>query len=316
MNDTIITIVTPFHNESAAISKYFNSLNSVITTLQDFSFEILCIDDGSTDDTLSQLIAHADQDPRIRVIELSRNFGKEAALSAGIDLARGAAVIPIDADLQDPPELIPLMIKSWLNGNDIVLARRTNRDSDSYFKRKTAEWFYQIHNNISQVKIPHNVGDFRLVDRSVIDALKRLPEGQRFMKGLFAWAGFKSGVIDYTRPERSAGTSKFPGIKLWNLALEGITSFSTAPLKIWTYLGAFSAAITFLYAAFILIRTLVYGIDVPGYASLMVVVLFFGSIQLISVGILGEYIGRTYMESKRRPVYLIRKEYGKYPHGT
>lgn len=259
---------------------------------------------------MQQLIAIAATDSRLHIIELSRNFGKEAALTAGIDAATGDAVIPIDADLQDPPEIIPELIKNWLGGAEVVLARRVDRSSDSFLKRKTAAIFYQLHNRISSIKIPENVGDFRLMDRIAVDTLKKLPEHHRFMKGLFGWVGFKTVTIDYVRPPRKAGATKFSGWKLWNFAIEGITGFSTAPLKFWTYFGGFGALMTLIYAIFIIVRTLIRGIDIPGYASLLVAVLFFGSLQLISLGMLGEYIGRIYMETKNRPLYVIRKHYG------
>lgn len=306
-----ISLVVPFFNEGEAISDFQNAVCGLMDGLGEYEFEIVCVDDGSQDDTLFQLIALADQDRRFIVIELSRNFGKEAALTAGLDAASGDAVIPIDADLQDPPELIRAMIHEWEAGAEVVLARRTDRSADSLLKRKSAQIFYRIHNSLSNIKIPENVGDFRLIDRVAVDALKRLPEQQRFMKGLFAWVGFKTVTLDYARKSRIAGTTKFSGWKLWNFALEGVTSFSTVPLRLWSYIGIIGTLIAILYLVFVVIRTLIYGIDVPGYASLLVVVLFFGSLQLISVGVLGEYIGRIYMESKRRPLYLIRKRYGK-----
>lgn len=305
-----ISLVVPFYNESKMVVVFRESILKILNQVKDADFEIICVDDGSGDDTLLQLISIVKKDDRFQVIELSRNFGKEAALTAGIDAATGDAVIPIDADLQDPPALIVEMIQKWLDGAEVVLARRVNRDSDTYLKRRTAEIFYRLHNRLSEVQIPENVGDFRLMDRSVVDALKRLPEKQRFMKGLFAWVGFRTITIDYTRSPRAAGDTKFSGWRLWNFALEGITGFSTAPLKLWTYIGGMGALFTSIYVAWIIVRTLVYGVDVPGYASLLVAVLFMGSLQLISVGVLGEYIGRTYMESKNRPLYLIRKKHG------
>ena len=305
-----ISIVTPFYNEEAAVDYFYDALLPIFDQIERMEFEVICIDDGSRDATLKKLISKSEKDSRFRVIELSRNFGKEAALTAGIDAATGDAVIPIDADLQDPPELIPEMIKEWLNGAEVVLARRVDRSSDSFLKRKTAEIFYRFHNSLSTIQIPENVGDFRLMDRIAVDALKQLPEQHRFMKGLFAWIGFKTVTLDYSRQPRVAGSTKFSGWKLWNFALEGITGFSTAPLKFWSYLGGIGALVTFSYAILIILRTLIYGVDIPGYASLLVVVLFFGSLQLISVGMLGEYIGRIYMETKHRPLYLIRKEYG------
>lgn len=309
-NKPLISIVVPFYNEDEGVDCFYRSVSPVIDGLSEFDFEVVCVDDGSCDETLSKLLDLVEQDARIRVIELSRNFGKEAALTAGIDSARGDAVIPIDADLQDPPELISTLIGEWRKGAEVVLARRTDRRSDSFAKRKSAEIFYRLHNRLSSVKIPENVGDFRLLDRMAVDTLKALPERQRFMKGLFAWGGFKTAVIEYTRNPRAAGSSKFSGWKLWNFALEGITSFSTVPLRIWTYIGGIGAITTFVYALYIVVRTLVHGIEVPGYASILVAILFFGSLQLISVGLLGEYIGRIYLETKQRPVYVVRRQYG------
>lgn len=306
-----ISLIAPFYNEGEGVDHFYRAIGSVLAQMPEHDFEVVCIDDGSRDDTLPRLVRLTELDPRFLAIELSRNFGKEAALTAGIDAATGDAVIPLDADLQDPPELIPQMIAAWLDGAEVVLARRVDRSSDSYLKRKTAESFYRFHNRLSSIKIPENVGDFRLMDRIAVDALKQLPEQQRFMKGLFAWVGFKTVTIDYVRPPRVAGTTKFSGWKLWNFALEGITSFSAAPLKLWSYIGAAGALLTFGYALYIISRTLIHGVDVPGYASLLVAVLFFGSLQLISVGVLGEYIGRIYVETKHRPLYLIRKRHGR-----
>lgn len=306
MPPPLVSIVTPFYNEGEGIWIYFESIRTLMDSLPTVDFEVVCIDDGSRDNTLALLMDLPAKDARFRVLELSRNFGKEAAMSAGLDLARGDAVVVIDADLQDPPELIGQMIARWQAGAEVVLARRSDRSVDSLLKRKTAEWFYRLHNRMSDIEIPENVGDFRLMDRAAVDALKRLPEQQRFMKGLFAWVGFKTETLDYKRLERAAGESKFSGWKLWNFALEGITGFSTAPLRIWTYIGLVGALLTLCYALYIVARTLLSGVDVPGYASLLVAVLFIGSLQLISLGILGEYIGRIYLESKRRPTYLLR----------
>jgi glycosyltransferase involved in cell wall biosynthesis len=306
----VISIAAPFYNEGEGVDRFYEALCPIFSKASELDFEVVCIDDGSRDDTLKKLILIAEKDPRFHVIELSRNFGKEAALTAGIDAATGNAVIPIDADLQDPPELILEMIKEWYKGAEVVLARRADRTSDSILKRKAAEIFYRFHNHLSTIQIPENVGDFRLMDRIAVDALKQLPEQHRFMKGLFAWVGFKTVTLDYVRNPRTSGNTKFSGWKLWNFALEGITSFSDAPLKLWSYIGGLGALVTFIYAIFIISRTLIRGVDIPGYASLLVAVLFFGSLQLISVGMLGEYIGRIYMETKNRPLYLIRKRYG------
>jgi glycosyltransferase involved in cell wall biosynthesis len=305
-----VSIITPFYNEGEGIDYFYESLSKVLNEISDLDFEVVCIDDGSHDNTLDKLISLTEKDSRFQVVELSRNFGKEAALTSGIDVATGDAVIPIDADLQDPPELIQEMIEQWKQGAEVVLARRVDRSSDSFFKRGTSSIFYRVHNHLSSIQLPENVGDFRLMDRIVVEGLKQLPERHRFMKGLFAWVGFETVTLDYVRDPRKAGSTKFSGLKLWNFALEGFTSFSTIPLKLWTYIGGIGALVTFFYASFIIVRTIIYGIDIPGYASLLVVVLFFGSLQLISVGILGEYIGRIYMETKNRPVYLIKKRYG------
>lgn len=305
----VVSIIVPFYNEGDGVETFYQAITAILDAITNVRFDVVCVDDGSQDDTLSKLIALVDRDKRFRVIELSRNFGKEAALTAGIEAARGDAVIPIDADLQDPPELIPVLIEEWQQGAEVVLAHRSDRSSDSFMKRKTADMFYRFHNRLSSVKIPENVGDFRLMDRAVMDALKLLPERQRFMKGLFAWVGFKTKTVGYVRNPRTAGTTKFSGWKLWNFALEGITSFSTAPLKVWTYIGGAGALATFIYAVFIILRTIIHGVDIPGYASLLVAILFLGSLQLISIGLLGEYIGRVYLETKQRPLYLVRRRY-------
>lgn len=308
-NKRLISIVAPFFNEELCANRYFERMFTVINALHLHTFELVCIDDGSSDATLSVLLGHAALDKRIKVVELSRNFGKEAALTAGLDASIGDAVIPIDSDLQDPPELISRMIAEWQSGAEVVLARRADRSADSLLKRTTAKLFYRIHNFSSTVPIPSNVGDFRLMDRKVVDALSSLPERQRFMKGLFAWVGFRTVTIDYVREARVAGQTKFSPWKLWNFALEGITSFSTAPLKIWMYLGGVGALMSMAYALYIFIRTLILGVELPGYASLFVSSLFFGSVQLIGIGMLGEYIGRIYLESKQRPLYVIRQVY-------
>ncbi len=306
----IVSIVVPCFNEADGIDQFRATLLPVLEAIPGITWEIICVDDGSTDATLPALIAIAKDDGRFKVVELSRNFGKEAAMTAGLDAAKGDAVVPIDADLQDPPELIGQMIEAWRAGAEVVLARRSDRSSDGMMKRKTASWFYALHNRMSKTQIPENVGDFRLLDRVVVEALKTLPERQRFMKGLFAWVGFRTVTIDYARAKRAAGATKFSGFALWNFALEGLTSFSTAPLKIWTYIGAGGALLTFLYILFIITYTILHGTGVPGYASLLVVVLFLGSLQLMSIGLLGEYIGRIYLETKQRPTYIVRQTYG------
>lgn len=304
-----LSLVTPCHNEEACISPFLARIRHVFSSSIDVTLELVFVNDGSTDNTLECLRDAMRTDPRIIIVDLSRNFGKEAALSAGLDVATGDAVVPLDADLQDPPELIPDMLAKWREGYDVVLAHRKNRDSDSWAKRSTARWFYRVHNMFSEVALPDNVGDFRLMDSGVVEALRRLPESCRFMKGLFAWIGFRTASIDYAREARAAGTTKFNAWSLWNFALDGITSFSTVPLRIWTYVGVFCAFISFLLALFFLTRTLLFGIDVPGYASIIIAITFLGGLQITGIGILGEYLGRTYRESKRRPLYVVRNVY-------
>lgn len=305
----LLSLVVPFYNEEEMIGAFFGSVIPVLEAIDETQFEIVCVNDGSRDGTLRMLISMANEDNRIRVIDLTRNFGKEAALSAGLDEARGTIVIPFDADLQDPPKVIPLLVKKWREGYDVVVAKRSSRLTDSFLKRHTAAIFYRIHNAVCDTKIPENVGDFRLITREVVDALKRLPETRRFMKGLFAWVGYPTAVVEYVREPRVAGRSKFSGWKLWTFALEGFTSFSTLPLRVWTYIGSFVALGSILWASFLIVRTLIQGVAVPGYASLISAVLLLGGIQLIGIGVLGEYIGRIYCESKNRPVYLVRSRY-------
>ena len=304
-----LSLVVPVFNEAEAVGLFIKKIAETFASSAELDIEIIFINDGSTDQTLETLIKHQSLNRSIRVIDLTRNFGKEAALTAGLDLAKGDVIVPIDVDLQDPPEVIPEMIEKWREGYEVVLGRRISRDADSWLKRTTANWFYRIHNKISDPKLPENVGDFRLIDRSVLDALKLLPESRRFMKGLFAWVGFKTAYVDYSRPERVAGSSKFNGWKLWNFALEGITSFSTEPLRIWTYIGGLISLSSFAFAIYTALKVFIYGVDVPGYASIMVAISFFGGLQLIGIGVIGEYLGRTYIESKRRPIYLVRKTY-------
>jgi glycosyltransferase involved in cell wall biosynthesis len=294
------------YNEEATLDLFFAQLLPVLE-LTGLRYEIVCVNDGSRDGTLARLQALQATVPGLVVVDLSRNFGKEAALTCGIDRARGAAVVPIDADLQDPPQLIAEMVRLWQQGFDVVLAQRMNRSADHVLKRKTSEWFYRLHNHISDSPIPPNVGDFRLMDRKVVDALQRLPERRRFMKGLLAWVGFRQATIPFIRPARAAGSTKFSGWRLWNLALEGLTSFSTVPLRIWTYLGLAVALLAFAYGLVIVGQVLLFGRDAPGYASLITVVLFLGGLQLIGLGVLGEYLGRVYMETKARPIYIVRE---------
>ncbi|MEZ8129164.1 glycosyltransferase family 2 protein [Enterovibrio norvegicus] len=302
-----ISIVCPCHNEQEVLHAFTDKIVGILSE-STFTYEILFVNDGSTDDTLAVIRDLASNNSNIRLINLSRNFGKEAALTAGLDLAQGDVIIPIDADLQDPPELIHDFLLEWQKGYDVVVAKRVDRSSDTLAKKITANLFYRFHNTIADVEIPDNVGDFRLITRRVVTAIQLLPENQRFMKGIFSWVGFKTSVVEYSRQPRAAGESSFNGWRLWNFALEGITSFSTAPLRVWLYLGFFVSAISFLFGASIILKTMLFGVDIPGYASLLIIVLFFGGIQLIGLGVMGEYIGRLYMESKRRPVYIIEED--------
>lgn len=312
----LLSLIVPFYNEGEAVDVFFSGVIPALERIGDVEFEILCVNDGSRDDTLEQLVAVAENDPRVRVIDLTRNFGKEAALSAAIDEARGDLIVPFDADLQDPPDVIASLVEKWREGYDVVLARRANRDADSPLKKWTALFFYRMHNAVSDLQIPENVGDFRLFTREVGEALKRLPECRRFMKGLFAWVGFRTAVVEYARAPRAAGSSKFSGWKLWNFAVEGFTSFSTLPLRVWTYVGVAVAFFALCRASYLVLRTLIYGVDVPGYASLATAILLLGGIQLIGIGVLGEYVGRIYLESKKRPVYLIRRRYEQRPRNA
>jgi glycosyltransferase involved in cell wall biosynthesis len=309
LNITEISIVVPLYNEEKNIDYLFERLTSVLNQITS-SYEIVCVNDGSRDNTLQCLIEHNGYNPSIKVVNLSRNFGKEIALTAGIEYATGAAVIPIDADLQDPPELIAELVAKWREGYDVVYATRRTRQGETWLKRFTANVFYQTIGKMSRVPIPRNTGDFRLLDRKVVEALKQMPERNRFMKGLFAWVGFKQTSILFDRQPRFQGKTNWNYWKLWNFALDGITSFSFLPLKMWSYVGLSISLMSLLYASFLIIRTLLFGIDVPGYASLMVTVLFLGGVQLITLGIIGEYLGRVYEEVKGRPLYFVRESYG------
>ena len=275
--------------------------------MKPYEVEIVFINDGSKDSTEALINVLAVSDHLVMPLSFTRNFGKESALFAGLDHATGDAVIPIDVDLQDPIEVIPRLIEKWQGGADMVLAKRSDRSTDSRLKRKSAEWFYRLHNKISNPKIEENVGDFRLMSREVVENIKLMPERNLFMKGVLSWVGGRTDVVEYSRAERVAGSTKFNGWKLWNLALEGITSFSTFPLRVWTYIGLIVAGLSFFYGAWMIIDTIAFGNPVRGYPSLLVSILFLGGIQLIGIGVLGEYIGRIYIESKKRPKYILRK---------
>ncbi len=305
-----ISVVVPVYNEEASIDLFLARVEPILEAI-DPRWEVVFINDGSSDATLDIIrIAHA-REPRVKGVDFSRNFGKEVALSAGLDFAAGRAVIPIDVDLQDPPEYIVDMVAKWREGFDVVLAKRADRKTDTHLKRNTAALFYWVIGRMSgRVAIPANVGDFRLLDRRAVSALRAYTERERFMKGIFASIGFRTATITYVRAQRAAGESKFRPWQLFNLALEGIVSFSTAPLKVWTYLGVTVAFFGFVYMALIMLRTLITGVDVPGYASLLSVTLLFNGLILIGLGVQGEYIARIVSEVKRRPRYLVRETIG------
>lgn len=300
-----ISLIVPVFNEESTIAFFFNEVkNNQFLSKKDI--EIIFINDGSTDNTEIEIRKIIKEDPNITLINLSRNFGKESALFAGLEASKGKFVVPIDVDLQDPIYMIEVMFDKINNGYDVVLAKRIDRSSDSYIKRNTANLFYKVHNLISDIKIEPNVGDFRMMSRPVVDSIISLSETQLFMKGVLSWIGYNTTIVTYRREKRSAGNTKFRVLKLWNLAIEGITSFSTVPLKLWTYLGLAISLSSFLYAINLILDKLIFGNDVAGYPSIMVSILFLGGIQLIGIGVIGEYLGRVYMETKRRPRYIIR----------
>jgi glycosyltransferase involved in cell wall biosynthesis len=309
--EPLLSILVPVKDEEESILAFVARVRPILDrTCGRAPWEILFIDDGSSDSTLAVITAEHQRDARIRALSLSRNFGKEAALSAGLDYARGRAVVPMDVDMQDPPEVLAEMVAKWREGFDMVFGVRRCRASDSFAKRSTAGLYYRAHNALTRDKIPENAGDFRLLDRKVVDVIKAMPERNRFMKGLFAWAGFKQTAVEYDRAERTTGETKFNYWKLWTLALDGITSASTVPLRIWSYVGAAFALVALAYAGFIVSRTILFGNAVPGYASILVSILFLGGMQLLSLGILGENVGRILTETKQRPLYVVRSTLG------
>lgn len=305
----ILSLIVPMYNEEEVIAKFFMRVFPILNGLP-VDWEIICINDGSHDGTLELLYEWNRRNNKIRIINLSRNFGKECAVTAGLDFMSGDAVIPIDVDLQDPPEIIPEMVKLWLGGVDIVNAVREERDRDSFLKRTTSRWFYKTINAISDTPILQDVGDYRLLSRRVSDVLRSMHERRRFMKGLFSWVGFSSTSIYYRRESRVAGTTKWNYWKLWNFAIEGITSFSALPIKIATYIGLAIAAASFSYAIILIIDTLMFGNTVKGYPSLMTAMLFLGGMQLMFIGVVGEYISRIHEEVKGRPIYIVESSRG------
>ena len=305
-NQPLISIVVPIYNEEDVLAQFHDAVDKALSTLA-VDLEIVYINDGSTDNTLQRINSLRASDKRITLIDLSRHFGKEIALSAGLHKAAGDAVVIIDADLQDPPQLIPELIKEWENGYDVVYAKRTLRDGESILKKTTAHLFHRIIQRVGKFSIPQDAGDFRILSRRAVNALNTFKEHHRFMKGLFAWIGFKQKAVLYKRDSRRAGKSKWNYWRLWNFALEGITSFTIAPLKISTYIGTITALGAFSYGIYMVIETLLHGNDVPGYPSLIVIVLMLGGVQLVAIGILGEYLGRVFNETKQRPLYFINE---------
>ncbi|MBO4335709.1 MAG: glycosyltransferase family 2 protein [Desulfovibrio sp.] len=302
-----VSLLVPVFNEESTVEIFYSTVRSC-EGMAAYRVEIIFVNDGSTDQTEKKLEQLAEKDPDIKVVTFMRNFGKEAALCAGLEFAQGDAVIPMDVDLQDPLETAILMLQRWEDGCDVVLAKRVDRTSDNIFKRTTAKLFYKFYNAISHTKIEENVGDFRLLDRKIVDNLKLLQEKNLFMKGLFSWVGAEHvGIVEYKRAKRVGGKTKFNSWKLWNFAIDGLTGYSTIPLRIWTYLGAFIASISFILATKIIVSKIFFGNDVKGYPSTIVCILFLGGIQLIGIGVLGEYIGRIFSEVKNRPRYIIRK---------
>ncbi|PZR34233.1 glycosyltransferase family 2 protein [Caulobacter segnis] len=304
-----LSIVAPCFNEQEVLDLFFGRIEDELGKLG-LDYEIVCVNDGSRDHTLAVLLAHHQRNPRIKVINLARNFGKETALSAGLDVTTGDMVVPIDVDLQDPPELISRFLEAWEAGADVAYGVRVDRKADTPLKRFTAQGFYRAFNRLSDVGLPYNAGDFRLMDRRVVEVLRQLPERNRFMKGLFAWVGFRQEAIPYARPERAAGTSSWRYWKLWNFALDGITSFSTAPIRVWSYVGLLVGCLAVGWALVVVVRTLLFGRDVPGYPSLMVAILLSFGVQMLAIGSLGEYVARIYQEVKGRPLYVVMDRYG------
>ncbi|HWU24839.1 MAG TPA: glycosyltransferase family 2 protein [Rhizomicrobium sp.] len=299
-----VSIVVAFYNEEKAIVHFFAEMDKVAARL-DADFEYVCVNDGSRDQTLALLRRELARGRRMRIINFARNFGKEAAMTAGLEHAKGDAIVVIDADLQDPPALIADFLAKWREGYDVVYGVRASRASDTMLKRATAVAFYRLFNSITSVPIPHDAGDFRLMDRRVVAAILALPERNRFMKGLFAWVGFKQIGVPFLREARVAGSTSWNYLRLWNFAVDGLTSFSIVPLRIASLAGALISLMGFAYAAFLIMRTLVFGVDVPGYASIVVIVLFLGGVQLVCLGLIGEYLGRLYIEAKQRPLYIV-----------
>lgn len=303
----LLSVVVPAFNEEAVLAEFHRRVSALFDRLPQYRCEMVFVNDGSRDGTQALIDGLCRSDPRVAGVQLSRNFGKEIAITAGLDHAQGDAVAVIDADLQDPPELLTEMLRLWEAGHDMVYARRRHRDGESWLKKATAHAFYRLMNRVSRIDMPADTGDFRLMSRRAVDAVLTLREQHRFMKGLFAWVGFRAVAVEYDRDPRAAGSTKFNYWRLWNLALEGITSFTIAPLKLASYMGLTTAALAFLYGLWIIVKTLVFGEVVQGFPTLMVTVLFLGGVQLFFTGVLGEYLGRVFDESKGRPLYFTQQ---------
>ena len=303
---SLISLIVPCYNEESVIAECHQRISAAVNDIKQHEFEIIYINDGSSDNTLSLLRDIKKSDKCVVLLSLSRNFGKEVAMTAGLDKSKGEAVIILDADLQDPPELISELLDVWKKENaDVVYGQRTSREGETWFKKVTAGWFYHFINFVSDVEIPKNAGDFRLMNRRAVNALGSLREHHRFMKGLFAWVGYKQVPLHYVRKPRVAGKTKWNYIRLSDFAMEGITGFSMVPLRLASLAGFLISIMAFLFGAFIFFKTIMFGRDLPGYASIMVIVTFMGGIQLLTIGILGEYIGRIFNETKKRPLYLL-----------
>ena len=309
MTSPVLSIVAPAYNEEGNIHAFISAIVPQLESLGE-SFELIFVNDGSRDNTLGLLAAAASQDARIKVVSLARNFGKDVALTAGLAHTRGQAVIPIDCDLQHPPELIRAFVAKWREGYEMVYGVRSKRDEEGVLRRLASRTYYRAMRWVTTVEIPPNAGDFRLIDRKIVDVINSMPERHRFMKGIFAWPGFSSAPVEFQANVRANDRSRWSFFKLWRFALDGLFSFSTAPLKVWTYVGLLSALGAFVYLVITLIQVLYFGIDVPGYASLLIVMLFFNGLLLVSNGIQGEYIGRVFEEVKGRPLYVVGKTFG------
>lgn len=305
----MVSIVAPAKDEAKNLAAFLAAITPVLEALGE-PWEIVFVDDGSRDDTLGMMVAARSQDPRIKVVALARNFGKDVALTAGLRHARGRAVIPIDCDLQHPVELIPVMVAKWRAGADMVVGVRTKRTEEGWFRRTAAQSYYRLMRSMTNVEIPPNAGDYRLLDRKIVDVIDQMPERTRFMKGIFAWPGFKTELVEFQANQRAGGRSAWSPWKLWRFALDGLFSFSTTPLKIWTYIGGLSALGAFVYLIITLVQKLVWGIAAPGYASILIVMLFFNGLLLLSNGIQGEYIARIFEEVKGRPLFVVAKKWG------